>query len=219
MKYKAILWDLDGTLLDTLGDLQEAVNQGMRACGYPERTLDEVRSFVGCGIAELMAKAVPGGREAEGFEKALETFRTYYAEHSAVKTCPYPGVLEVLDTLKAQQVRFAVVTNKFHLAAKELCRQYFGERIDVVIGEQENEGMRRKPEPDMVEAALKKLQVKKEDAVYVGDSEVDVQTAKNARIDGIFVTWGFRTEDVLRREGGEKFVSSAEELLRLLKEG
>lgn len=214
----AILFDLDGTLLDTLEDLCDAVNETMRKFSSPERTLDEVRGFLGHGAADLIAKSIAGGRENPDYDRALSFFKTYYAANADVKTHPYVGVTELLTRLKESEILCAVVTNKPDAAASELCKKHFGDLILDCVGDRE--GLKRKPDPDKVFDMMKRLECDR--AIFIGDSEVDVLTAKNAGIPCICMTWGFRDRDVLEAVGCEIFCDTAEELeaeiKRLIKE-
>lgn len=213
MKYDAVIFDLDGTLLDTLEDLANSVNFALRTHGMAERTLCEVRSFVGTGIGNLIKKSVPEGTGEEKCSEVLDTFRDHYKDHSTDMTKPYDGILSLLSDLRTEGVPTAVVSNKVDIAVQMLVKGYFQGLIDVAVGELE--GVKRKPEPDTVFLAMKKMGVK--NAVYIGDSEVDVKTAENASLDGVFVSWGFRTEDDLRRAGAEIVVHSTGELWEVLK--
>ena len=213
MKYKTYVFDLDGTLLDTLADLAASTNYALRSCGMPEHSQDDVRRFVGNGVRLLMERAVPGGAANPAFEDAFESFRRHYMQHSLDTTRPYEGVPEMLAELKAGGCRLAVVSNKMMAATVELCRHFFPETIEVAIGEHEAEGIRKKPAPDTVFAALRQLVVGEDGAVYVGDSEVDVQTAQNAGLPCISVLWGFRDRQFLLEHGATTFVSRPEELL------
>lgn len=213
MKYKTYVFDLDGTLLDTLADLAASTNYALRSCGMPEHSQDDVRRFVGNGVRLLMERAVPGGAANPAFEDAFESFRRHYMQHSLDTTRPYEGVPEMLEELKAGGCRLAVVSNKMMAATVELCRHFFPETIEVAIGEHEAEGIRKKPAPDTVFAALRQLGVGEDGAVYVGDSEVDVQTAQNAGLPCISVLWGFRDRQFLLEHGATTFVSRPEELL------
>ena len=177
------VFDLDGTLLDTLGDLAAAVNFSLRQHGMPEHSVDDVRRFVGNGVRLLMERAVPGGAGNPQFDDALATFRAYYLEHSLDNTRPYDGIPEVLAELKRRGKRLAVVSNKFQTATEELCRHFFPDTIEVAIGENEAAGIRKKPAPDTVQEALSRLRALSGtvgEAVYVGDSDVDIQTAANS---------------------------------------
>ena len=213
MSYQTYIFDLDGTLLDTLGDLAASVNYAMRTHGMPEHSVDEVRLFVGNGVRRLMERAVPGGAAHPAFEAAFATFRRHYMEHSLDTTRPYEGIPELLQELKRRGGHTAVVSNKFDAATKELCRHFFPDTIDVAVGEHEAEGIRKKPAPDTVLQALSQLGVGQEGAVYVGDSDVDIQTARNSGLPCISVLWGFRDREFLLTHGAETFVSQPSELL------
>lgn len=213
MCYNTFIFDLDGTLLNTLDDLAASVNYALRTHGMPERTLDEVRSFVGNGVRLLMERAIPEGSANPRFEDTFATFRAYYMEHSLDKTRPYDGIPEMIHALKQRGCRLAVVSNKFYAATQELIRHFFPE-ITVAIGEHESEGIRKKPAPDTVFEALRQLGVGKEKAVYVGDSDVDLQTARNSGLPCISVLWGFRDRDFLLAHGATSFISRPEELLK-----
>lgn len=211
--YNTFIFDLDGTLLNTLDDLAASVNYALRTHGMPERTLDEVRSFVGNGVRLLMERAIPEGSANPRFEETFATFRAYYMEHSLDTTRPYEGIPEMIHALKQRGCRLAVVSNKFYAATQELIRHFFPE-ITVAIGEHEAEGIRKKPAPDTVFEALRQLGVGKEKAVYVGDSDVDLQTACNSGLPCISVLWGFRNRDFLLAHGATTFISHPEELLK-----
>ncbi len=210
-EYQTYIFDLDGTLLSTLADLAASTNHALRLNGMPEHSLDDVRRFVGNGVRVLMERAVPGGVANPKFEKALADFRAHYMVHSLDTTMPYPGVLDMLAELKRRGKRMAVVSNKFYAATQELCRHFFGDSIEVAIGERE--GIRKKPAPDTVEEALRQLGVGKQGAVYVGDSDVDVATAANSGLPCISVLWGFRDRDFLVAHGAGTFVTEPAELL------
>lgn len=210
-EYQTYIFDLDGTLLSTLDDLAASTNYALRSNGMPEHSVDDVRRFVGNGVRLLMERAVPGGAANPKFDAAFTAFKQHYLEHSLDSTKPYPGVLAMLAELKARGKRMAVVSNKFYAATQELCRHFFGDSIEVAIGERE--GIRKKPAPDTVEEALRQLGVGKEGAVYVGDSDVDVATARNSGLPCISVLWGFRDKDFLIEHGAETFISSPAELL------
>lgn len=194
-----VIFDLDGTLLDTLEDLTDSVNYAMEQFGFPLHTIAEVRTFVGNGAPKLLERSIPQGAAHPDYEAALAAFKAHYAEHCEDKTRPYEGVPEMLAELKEQGYHLAIVSNKFDGAVKKLCKKYFGEFISVSIGESAE--VKRKPAPDTVYRALHELESDASRAVYVGDSEVDIQTAKNASLPCISVTWGFRTEEKLRSEG------------------
>lgn len=212
MGYKLAIFDLDGTVLDSLDDLANSTNAALRAHGYPERTRQEICQFVGNGMARLIARAVPVGTDDNTTAAVLATFKAYYADHCAEKTAPYAGVLQLLARLRAAGVKLAVLSNKADAATKSLCHTYFEGAFDLVVGERESEGVRKKPAPDAVFAILRELQVDAAEAVYIGDSEVDVQTAQNAGLALLAVTWGFRSEAVLRESGAAVLVDNAKTL-------
>lgn len=210
MKKTAVIFDLDGTLLDTLDDLRDALNYTLHAFGYPQRTLDEVRRFVGNGIPNLIERATSPDAP---IQEMLDVFLPYYQRHNMDKTRPYAGVSEMLDRLKEQGRLMAIVTNKVHAASQALCGRFFPQ-VDVVVGSQP--GLPNKPAPGMVRTAMERLGVGPEETVYVGDSEVDLATARNTGLDCVCVTWGFRDREELERQGGTVFAASPTELVRLL---
>lgn len=212
-QYDTYIFDLDGTLLNTLDDLASAVNFALHSCGMPEHTRDDIRRFVGNGVRLLMIRAVPAGEQNPQFEEVFNTFRQYYMQHSLDTTRPYDGIQEVLLTLRQRGCRLAVVSNKFDAATKELCKHFFPNTIEVAVGEHEAEGIRKKPAPDTVIEALSQLGVSADNAVYVGDSDVDLQTAHNAGLPCISVLWGFRDKDFLLAHGATTFITSPQELL------
>lgn len=212
--YDTVIFDLDGTLLNTLEDLADAVNFVMRANQYPERTVEEVRCFVGNGIRRLMEQAVPEHVIGEEFERVFEEFKNYYTEHCQIKTCAYEGIMSLLSCLYEKRYAMAIVSNKNHAAVCELNGIYFKEFIKVAIGQKD--GIRKKPAPDTVIQALKELGKDKEKAIYVGDSEVDFATAKNSGMDCALVTWGFRTVEELAEFSPTAFIDKPEELLGVL---
>ena len=204
-----ILFDLDGTLLNTLEDLLDATNAALRHFGRPQRTLQELRSFVGNGARNQLRLSLSGREDDPDLDAALEWYKAYYAEHCQIKTAPYPGVPELLERLKGEWP-MAIVSNKPDVAVKTLCAQHFpgiyalGEAPDCP----------RKPAPDMVFKAMKAIGVDR--CIYVGDSEVDIRTARNAGIPCVSVLWGFRDREVLEAEGGRHFCAEANELPALL---
>ena len=214
MAYKLAIFDLDGTILDTLEDLADAMNYALGEHGYPGRTIEEVRRFVGNGIRKLIERAVPAGLAKEEIDRVHETFSAYYQQHCADKTRPYEGVPPLLERLRAAGCLTAVVSNKADAAVQPLCRRYYNGLFDYTVGERT--GIRRKPDPDSVQEVLRRLQVEAADAVYIGDSEVDIQTAKNAGLDSIIVTWGFRDRDYLESQGGRRFVDRPEEIEQII---
>ncbi|MGM9521899.1 MAG: HAD family hydrolase [Oscillospiraceae bacterium] len=214
MKYTTVLFDLDGTLMNTLEDIRDSVNHTLAAHGFPERTLEQIRMSVGNASAYLMEKSLPQGRETPGFEDILAEYSDYYLHHNRIKTAPYEGVHEVLRRLAAGEYKLAVVSNKPDENAKDLVRQFFGDVVSVVIGESPT--VRRKPAPDAVLAALKELNSSKWESVFIGDSEVDIKTAAAAGVDCISVSWGFRTREQLEAAGAALIVDKPSGLLKLV---
>lgn len=221
--FKVFIFDLDGTLLDTLNDLANSVNYALRQHGMPKHSIDDIRRFVGNGVRLLMERAVPDGADNPQFEAAFATFRQHYMQHSLDTTRPYEGVTEMLHQLKQRGCRLAVVSNKMMAATQELIAHFFPE-IEVAIGEHEAAGIRKKPAPDTVYEALRQLgypltshasPLTSINAVYVGDSEVDIQTARNSGLPCISVLWGFRSREFLIKYGGTTFVQHPHELLNL----
>lgn len=210
-QYSTYIFDLDGTLLDTLGDLAASCNYALREMKMPERSVDEVRRFVGNGVKKLMERAVPEGTSEEKAEQALEIFRAYYLVHNLDSTAPYEGINELLTELKRRGKNVAVVSNKFYDATRQLCQYFFPDTIQVAIGEKD--GIKKKPAPDTVVEAFRQLGVTSEDAVYVGDSEVDIQTAQNCGIPCISVLWGFRDKEFLIAHEATTFAVKPEDLL------
>ena len=211
MKYDTYIFDLDGTLLSTLEDLKNSCNFALSSFGLPERSLEEVRQFVGNGVELLMKRAVPNNTDNKLFTKVFETFKEYYLIHNLDTTKPYDGVLEMLDELNRAGKNIAVVSNKFYEATVELCRHFFGDRVRVAIGERAD--IRKKPAPDTVDEAFKLLGVSRENAVYIGDSDVDLATARNSILPCISVLWGFRDKDFLIEHGGNTFVTEPSQIL------
>lgn len=213
MRYTTFVFDLDGTLLDTLEDLATSVNHALCSHGLPQRSLKEIRSFLGNGIRYLMKKSVGDDLKVIDFEEVFDTFREYYVKHCLDRTKPYAGIMPLLDTLKERGVKMAIVSNKLDPAVQELNERFFSNHIAVAVGE--SSSVRRKPNPDAVLKSLKDLGSKRGEAVYVGDSEVDLQTAKNAGLPCILVLWGFRDRDFLESlPGAENFVEKPEDLLQ-----
>ena len=205
-EYNTYIFDLDGTLLNTINDLAASVNFALRSVGLPEHSVDDVRRFVGNGVRKLMERAIEGGDSNPLFDEAYATFRKHYLEHGLDTTEPYPGIVEMLGRLKADGKNIAVVSNKFYAATQALCRHFFGDLVEVAIGERED--IRKKPAPDTVNEALRQLHADRDGAVYIGDSDVDVMTAKNSGMPCISVLWGFRDLDFLIAHGAHIFVST-----------
>lgn len=214
MKYKLAVFDLDGTILDTLEDLADSVNYALDKQGFPRRTVDEVRRFVGNGIRKLIERAVPPETDDEMIENVFAEFTAHYKEHCADKTKPYDGILEVLQKLRERGIKTAVVSNKADYGVQKLCAQYFPELFDYAVGERE--GIRRKPCPDSLLAVIDKLGADLAETVYIGDSDVDLKTAENAGVDVISVGWGFRDESFLKENGAEFVIHRPEEIPELM---
>lgn len=216
MSKKAAVFDMDGTILNTLEDLKDTLNHALQQAGYAPHTLEEVRSYVGNGIRRMIECAVPAGTSAEECDRIQGIFMPYYQEHCADKTCAYPGITELLEKFRAEGVLTAVVSNKADSAVQDLVEVYFKGLFDVAVGERA--GIRKKPAPDMVQKALDALQIKKEEAVYIGDSEVDMATAENAGLDRIIVAWGFRDKDFLKERGAERIADNTQDVYRYFQE-
>ena len=210
MRYDTVIFDLDGTLLDTLQDLAAAVNYALHQQGYPPRTVQEVCRFVGNGVEKLMRRAVPAGLPEERIMAALAVFKDYYALHNNDATAPYPGIEALLDHLKARGVRMAIVSNKNDPNVKALARLYFPTTISMAVGE--GGGVRAKPCPDTVLHVMNTWGCDPSRVLYAGDSDVDIQTARNAGVDWASVCWGFRPEQELRAAGATLLVHTAQEL-------
>ncbi len=205
------IFDLDGTLLNTLKDLAASTNYALRSAGMPEHSVEDVRRFVGNGVKKLMERAIPQGLENPKFDETYATFRKHYLEHSLDTTKPYDGIPEVLAELKRRGKKLAIVSNKFYAATQELAKHFFPETIQVAIGEREN--IRKKPAPDTVLEAMRQLGVGREGTVYIGDSDVDIDTAKNVGVPCISVLWGFRDKDFLIEHGATHLIKEPKELL------
>ena len=214
MRYKTAVFDLDGTLLDTLEDLYLATNAALESHSLPRRSRDEVRMFVGNGVEMLIRRAVPSGTDEETTLAVLADFKTTYAAICEDHTRPYDGILDMLRALREKGIRVAVVSNKFDAAVKQLCQKYLGVLVEVAIGERA--GVRKKPAPDTVYEALKELGMTATGAVYIGDSDVDIQTARNCEMPCISVTWGLRDKDFLLQSGAEILVDTPERLLGVI---
>ena len=212
MKYLLAVFDMDGTILDTLDDLTNTLNLSLEEEGMPPRTRDEVCSFVGNGVGKLIERALPEDTTAEEREKFFEVFARNYKLHCADLTRPYDGVPELIAALRERGVKTAVVSNKVDFAVRQLAEDYFPGLFDIAVGERE--GVRRKPAPDSVNEVMRTLDIPRGRTVYIGDSDVDADTATNAGVDFIGVEWGFRPREVLVEHGAKVTVKSAEELLK-----
>lgn len=216
--YKLAVFDLDGTILNTLDDLAGSVNYCMKKFNMPERTIDEVRRFVGNGIRKLIERAVPSGTPESLIKEVHEVFNQHYKLHCKDKTKPYDGIEELITSLNSKGIKSAVVSNKADFAVKILCEDFFSGLFIDAVGEKESEGVRKKPAPDSVNKVIENFkknfnsEITKKDIVYIGDSDVDIQTAKNAEVDCISIDWGFRDDDFLIKNGASKIVSTPKEL-------
>ena len=210
MSYKLAIFDLDGTILDTIDDLADSVNHALNENSLPARTVAEVRSFVGNGIRSLIERSVPSGTDIAVTDAVFNEFREYYKTHNAIKTRPYDGICEMLRSLKSNGATLAVLSNKADFAVQTLVEMYFPSIFDYVAGEKV--GVPRKPAPDAVNAILAELDFARGEAVYIGDSEVDIKTAANAGMNCISVTWGFRDETKLSAAGASCFARTVGEL-------
>ena len=210
MKYKAVLFDMDGTVLDTLGDLAAAVNHTLREFSMPERSVAEVAAALSNGAAYLIAHTVPDGTPKELTDKVLAAYAPYYDAHCDILTGPYDGIVPLMEKLRDKGVKLAVISNKQDTAVKPLAEKYFPGLLEIAVGESAE--VRRKPNPDAVLAALRHIGVEREDAIYVGDTEVDLQTARNAGMECASVDWGFRTREQLVEIGAEHIFDTVQEL-------
>ncbi len=210
-EFETYVFDLDGTLLETLKDLAASTNYALRTHNMPEHSIEDVRMFVGNGVKKLMERAIPNGIKNPQFEDVYATFRQHYLEHNLDTTKPYEGIPELLAELKARGKKLAIVSNKFYAATQELARHFFPDTIEVAIGEREN--IKKKPAPDTVIEALRQLGASRETAVYIGDSDVDIMTAKNCDMPCVSVLWGFRDKEFLMEHGATFFVEKPCQLL------
>lgn len=214
MKKKIFIFDMDGTLLNTLEDLMISTNYALSQFNYPSHTIEEIRFFVGNGVAKLIERAIPNGLNNPNYEKCLEIFKEHYAKNMYNHTSAYDGIPEMLEDIKNKGIKTAVVSNKFDLAVKELSKKYFGNLIDIAIGENEKAGVKKKPAPDTVFEVLNLMNLKSEDAIYIGDSDVDIMTAKNSNMPCISVTWGFRDREFLIKNNATIIVDTPKEILQ-----
>lgn len=210
-EFETYVFDLDGTLLETLKDLAASTNFALRQYDMPEHSIEDVRMFVGNGVKKLMERAIPNGLDNPKFEEVYATFRQHYLNHNLDTTKPYDGIPELLRELKVRGKKLAIVSNKFYAATQDLARHFFPDTIEVAIGEREN--IKKKPAPDTVVEALRQLGVSKEGAVYIGDSDVDIMTARNSGLPCASVLWGFRDKEFLLEHGATFFAEKPEDLL------
>lgn len=216
MKINTVIFDLDGTLLYTLEDLTDSTNYALKFFNYPAKTIEEVKNFIGNGVAKLIERAIPNGLENKNYKKCLEIFKEHYAKNMYNKTTPYEGVLELLRDLKNENYKIAVVSNKFDNAVKDLCYKYFPNLINFCAGENEAEGIKKKPAPDTVLKIIKNFNISKNEAIYIGDSEVDIQTAQNAGLKCISVCWGYKNRDFLIKNGADILAQKPSDIKKYL---
>ena len=212
-KYDTIIWDLDGTLLNTLEDLKNAVNYSCEKLGYETHSLEEIRTFVGNGVKRLMELSIPGGKNNPNYDLSYDYFNEFYIDHSLDNTKPYDCVVELINELKVRGVKQAIVSNKIDYAVKTLNDNFF--QVDIALGVTDD--LPRKPAPDMVWKAMELLKADKETTVYIGDSEVDLLTAKNSNLDCISVLWGFRNREEIAPLNPMCMVATPDEILKHIK--
>ena len=212
--YQAVIFDLDGTLLNTLEDLKDSVNYALRMYHKKERSLEEVRNFVGNGVEKLVQRALMPDQDEKTFTEVFAVFKAYYEEHCNDKTCLYPGIAELLTSLQKKGVKTAIVSNKMQEGVDVLYHLYFEKYLKVAIGA--SEGIRKKPAPDTAREALRLLQVSAKDALYVGDSEVDIVTGRAAGVKSVGVEWGFRDRKTLEAAGAEHIITTPDQLLQFV---
>ena len=211
MKYKTLIFDLDGTLLNTLEDLTDSVNYALRKCNFPERSIDEIRRFIGNGVRILMERAVPDGITKDEYETAYKYFEGHYAKNSRNKTGPYDGVIELMHEAKKRGYKMAIVSNKIDFAVQDLRKEFFSDVVDVAVGDSAD--TENKPAPDMVYKAIRELGADKDTCVYIGDTDVDLATAENSGMDCISVSWGFRLRSELEGYGAKMIADTPMEIL------
>lgn len=211
---KNIIFDLDGTLLNTIEDLANSTNYALKACGFPQHSIEEITQMVGNGVLALIQQAVPSGSSDKEIKTCFETFKKHYAKHCMDRTAPYNGIITLFQTLKAKGVKTAIVSNKLDSAVKELNQIFFSDYISIAIGETDN--VSRKPAPDMLYKAMELLKSNQQETIYVGDSEVDIETAKNAGVPYISVLWGFRDYDFLVAHGATTLVKTPHDIINYI---
>lgn len=215
-KYTTIIFDLDGTLMNTLDDLTISTNHALSQMGFPTRTIDEVRQFLGNGVRTLIEMALPEKTTEDTIERTISCFLQHYTSHCKDHSRPYDGILELLSSLKKMGVKMAIVSNKPEVEVKKLNAEHFAEFIDVALGENEKSGIPRKPSPAMVYEAINQLGAEPGKSLYVGDSDVDILTARNAGIDCLSVTWGFKTVEFLSQFGATKMIDIPSQMLKII---
>ena len=216
MNKKTVIFDLDGTLLNTLQDLTDSTNFALSQFNFLPKTIEQIRQYVGNGVSKLIERAIPNGLDNPHYEKCLNLFKAYYKENMFNKTEPYDGIISMLEKIKLLGIKTAVVSNKFDTAVKGLCEKYFNGLIDFCSGENDKEGILKKPAPDTILKVLNEFKIEPSQAVYVGDSEVDIATAKNAQIECISVLWGFKSKEFLLDNGAGILISEPNEIFKYL---
>ena len=214
MKIDTVIFDLDGTLLNTLDDLHACFNHAIKEFGYPERTKEEIRNFVGNGVQKALERALPENISQSELAKVVDCFKKYYSQNMNTYTKSYDGIEEMLKDLQSKGFKLGIVSNKFDDAVKALSKKYFGSSIAYAVGE--GYGIRRKPKADGVNKVLSKLKSKKENAIYVGDSEVDIQTAENSNLPCISVLWGFKDKDFLIKNGAKYIAATPKDIISII---
>ena len=212
--FDTLIFDLDGTLINSLEDLKDSTNYALKNFGYEEKSLEEIRNYVGDGVKKLIERALPDGINNTKFDECLDIFKTHYKSNMFNKTKPYPQIIDMLKELKKNNIKTGVVSNKFDTAVKEICTIYFKDLIDTAMGESKN--IKKKPAPDSVLQTIKLLKSTPEKSVLIGDSEVDIQTAKNAGIKSIGVCWGFRSKQILQDNHADYIVETPKEIIELV---
>lgn len=212
--YKAVIFDLDGTLLDTLEDLADSVNEMLAMKGYEKRSLEEIRKFVGNGMAKLVMRSLPQNVSEQEYKECYEFFRASYNKNMKNKTHPYEGIINCLETLKKAGIKTVITSNKNDDAVKQLCKDFFGDLIVDSYGVKD--GVLPKPDPQMVLNAISDLSLTKDECIFVGDSDTDILTAKNAGLVSAGVLWGFRDRNVLEKSGADYIIAQPQELMQLI---
>lgn len=212
MKYKTIIFDLDGTLLNTLDDLCDSLNYALKKHNYPTHTLDEVKYFVGSGIRVMLERALP--KDVSNFDDVYQTFMQHYEKNKSNKTAPYQGAIDTIQKLSEMNIKMAIVSNKYQKGVEEICQPLFGKYIQIMVGEQP--GLNKKPSKDMVLYAIHQLDSTLEDTIYVGDSDIDVLTSKNSEIPCIGAAWGFRGETLLKKYGATYIANKFEDIITII---
>ena len=216
MNIELLIFDMDGTLLNTLPDLTNSANTAFEKFGFKIRTQDEIKSFIGDGVVQFIERAIPHGQNNKDFTDCLETFKQIYINNADNKTKPYTKIINLLENLKKSGYKIAIASNKYDSAVQELVEKYFPDMIDFSIGENEILGIKKKPAPDMIDKILYELNIKRENCIYIGDSEVDIKTAKNSQIPCISVTWGYKDKDFLIKNGAQYLVDDPLKIIDII---